>query len=82
MQWSEVRERFPNQFVLIEELASHMENGELHVEEVAVIRPLADGREAFNELMQAHDKVFVYHTKHEHIAMPVRTKPAYRGHLQ
>lgn len=82
MQWSEVRERFPNQFVLIEELTSHMENGELHVEEVSVIRPLTDGKEAFEELMQARCRVFVYHTKHERIAMPVRTKPAYRRHLQ
>lgn len=82
MQWSEVRERFPNQFLLVEELKSHMENGELHVEEVAVIRPLANGKEAFDELMHAHDKVFVYHTKHDHITMPVRIKPAYRGRVQ
>jgi|GEM_PF-4860477 len=43
MQWSEVRSLFPDSFVLVEDQKSHVENGELHVEEVAVIRPLADG---------------------------------------
>ncbi|GMA62591.1 hypothetical protein NZD89_22685 [Alicyclobacillus fastidiosus] len=82
MQWSEVREMFPDKFLLLEDLKSHIENGELHIEEVAVIRPLKDGKEAMDELMRAHNKVFVYHTKHEHISMPVRPKPAYRGYMQ
>ena len=82
MQWSEVREMFPGKFLLLEDLKSNIVNGELHVEEVAVIRPLKDGQEAMDELMKAHDKVFVYHTKHEHISMPVRPKPAYRGFIQ
>lgn len=82
MQWSEVRKMFPEQFLLLEDLKSNIVDGELQVEEVAVIRPLKDGKEAMDELMKAHDRVFVYHTKHEHISMPVRPKPAYRGYLQ
>lgn len=42
MLWSEVRELFPDQFVLVEELKSHYEDDKLHVEEVAVIRPIQD----------------------------------------
>ena len=72
MQWSEVRSLFPDSFVLVEDQKSHVENGELHVEEVAVIRPLADGKEAMDELMKAHQS----------IAMPIRSKPAYRGIVQ
>ena len=82
MQWSAVRSLFPDSFVLVEDQRSHVENGELHVEEVAVIRPLADGKEAMDELMKAHGSVFVYHTKHQSIAMPIRPKPAYRGIVQ
>lgn len=82
MQWSEVRRLFPDTFVLVEDQKSHVENGELHVEEVAVIRPLTDGKEAMDELMKAHGTVFVYHTKHPQIAMPIRTKPAFRGIAQ
>lgn len=40
MLWSEVRELFPNQFVLVEELKSHYVDNQLHVEEVAVMKAL------------------------------------------
>lgn len=40
MLWTEVRELFPDQFVLVEELKSHYEDNKLHVEEVAVIKPI------------------------------------------
>lgn len=58
---------------------SHIENNEMHVEEVAVIRALSDGKEALDELMKAKGDVFVFHTKHEKVIMPIRAKPAYRG---
>ena len=79
MRWSEVRTLFPDTFVLVEDQRSYIENGEWHVEEVAVIRALHDGQEAMQELMKAHGPVFVYHTKHPVIVMPIRSKPAYRG---
>jgi hypothetical protein len=82
MRWSEVRQLFPDTFVLVEDQKSQVVNGELHVEEVAVIRPLQGGKEAMDELMNAHGKVFVYHTKHDEVVMPIRTKPAYRGVVQ
>lgn len=82
MKWSEVRRLFPDTFVLVAGQTSHVENGELHVEEVAIIRPLIDGKEAMDELMKAHGNVFVYHTKHPRVAMPIRSKPAYRGTVQ
>ncbi|MFB5192161.1 hypothetical protein [Alicyclobacillus fastidiosus] len=40
MQWSEVPEMSPDKFLLLEDLKSNIVNAELHVEEVAVIRPL------------------------------------------
>lgn len=82
MQWSEVREMFPDKFLLLEDLKSYIQDGELHVEEVAVISLLKYGKEATDELMKAHNKIFVYHTKYEHISMRVRRKPAYKGYMQ
>ncbi|NMP25191.1 hypothetical protein [Sulfobacillus harzensis] len=79
MQWSEVRALFPNTFVLMEDQRSYTENGEWHVDEVAVIRPLHDGKEALMAVRAAHGSTFVYHTKHPEIVMPIRSKPAYRG---
>lgn len=79
MQWSEVRALFPNTFVLVEDRRSHIENGEWHVDEVAVIQPLHDGKEALLAVRAAHGTTFVYHTKHPEIVMPIRSKPPYRG---
>ncbi len=79
MQWAEARKLYPNTFLLLEDKKSHIENGELYVEEVAVIRALANGDEAMDELMKARGDVFVYHTGREKIIMPIRSKPSYRG---
>jgi len=81
MQWSEARRLYPNTFLLLEEKKSHIENNEMHVEEVAVIRALSDGKEALDELMTAKGDVFVFHTKHEKVIMPIRAKPVYRSKM-
>jgi hypothetical protein len=63
MHWAEVRELFPDTFVLLEEIKSQVRNRELYVEEVAVIRALVDQQEAMRELLKAKGEVFVYHTR-------------------
>lgn len=75
MLWSEVRELFPDQFVLVEELKSHYEDNKLHVEEVAVIKSIPDSHEAWKELFSAKNERFVYHTSNESIVIEVRDKP-------
>lgn len=42
MQWSEVRERFPNQFELVEELSSHLEGDMVMIDDMAVVRVVPD----------------------------------------
>lgn len=61
MHWTEVRELFPDQFVLVEEIKSPYEDRKLHVGEVAVIKLLPDPKEAWQELFDAQNKRFVYH---------------------
>ncbi len=78
MLWSEVRDLFPNQFVLVEELKSHYEASKLHVEEVAVIKPIQDAQAAWKELFSAKNERFVYHTSNENIIVEVRSKPMIR----
>ena len=78
MKWSEARRLYPETFLLLENLQSRIENNELHVEEVAVIRALSDD-ETMDEIMKARGNKFVYHTGREKIVMPIRTKPSYRG---
>ncbi|UQZ81719.1 hypothetical protein SK3146_00875 [Paenibacillus konkukensis] len=78
MLWTEVRDLFPDQFVLLEELKSHYEDRKLHIEEVAVIKPIPDAQEAMKELFAAKNERFVYHTSNENIIIEVRSKPMIR----
>lgn len=78
MKWSKVRESFPNQFVLVEELASHIENDRVYVDDVAVVRAVPDD-EATRTLMQCKDKLFVYHTNNDSIVIELRRRPGLRG---
>ncbi|MFC5405369.1 hypothetical protein [Cohnella soli] len=78
MLWSEVRDLFPDQFVLVEELKSHFEDNKLHVEEVAVIKPIPDAEAAWKELFDAKNECFVYHTSNQNIVVEVRSKPMIR----
>ncbi|MFB9275841.1 hypothetical protein [Cohnella cellulosilytica] len=78
MLWSEVRELFPDQFVLVEELKSHYEDNRLHVEEVAVIKSIPNSKAAWKELFSAKNERFVYHTSNENIVVEVRDKPMIR----
>lgn len=78
MLWTEVRDLFPDQFVLLEELKSHYEDSKLHIEEVAVIKPIQDAQEAMKELFAAKNERFVYHTSNENIIIEVRSKPMIR----
>lgn len=79
MLWSEVRELYPSQFVYLEDLQSHMEDGKLYVDEVAIIRPLIDSHEALQALKAAKENKFIYHTSNEKIVMDVVMKPMVRG---
>lgn len=78
MLWSEVRELYPNQWVLIEELKSHYSGNKVCIDEVALIRAIPDAREATDELFAAKDKRFVYHTSKEYITIREIQKPMIR----
>jgi len=80
MLWSDVRSKFPEQFVLVEELASHTEDDKIIVDEVAVVRPVTE-QEATNTLMECKDRLFVYHTSSDEIVIWLRHRPGLRGRL-
>jgi len=80
MKWSEVRARFPNQFVLVEELASHIEGDRVLVDDVAVVRAVPE-EEATKTLMQCRDKMFVYHTCNDSVVIELGRIPGLRVSL-
>ena len=81
MKWSEVRERFPDQFVLVEEIASHIEGDRVLVDDVAVIRAILE-EEATKTLMECRDKMFVDHTGNDSVVIELRRRPGLRGRLR
>ena len=40
MKWDEVRKLYPDQYVLLEELETHIEEDKKYVDEVAIIRAI------------------------------------------
>ena len=78
MLWSEVRELFPNQFVLIQAIKSHQHGNKLYVDEMAVIRPIPDPKEATRELLKSRDANYVYHTSKPELVMEVVSRVGFR----
>jgi len=77
MQWNEVQELFPKQWVLLEELESHYEGNKLVVDDVAVIRPIHES-DIKHEFFAAKNERFVFHTSKESVVMEVRDMPSIR----
>ncbi|WP_059104311.1 hypothetical protein [Shouchella shacheensis] len=71
MKWSEVREIYPNQFVKLKALSSHIESGQEFIEDVAVIKPVSEKR-ATAELLKSKGDELVFHTAHESVVLEVR----------
>jgi len=78
MQWTEVRELYPERWVMVTAVHSRTEDGKQYVDEVAVIRPLSDDKEAKKVLMQCSGDTFVYHTINSEIVIEVMPNPLLR----
>jgi hypothetical protein len=79
MQWQEVRNIYPDQYVLLEILDSHTEDNIQFVDEVALVRAIQDPDEATKELIRCKNNNIVYHTGQEKISIELRKKPFYRS---
>lgn len=71
MEWSEVRKLYPNQFVKLKILSSHIENEQEIIEDMAVITPVSDEL-ATKELLKSKGDELVYHTAHKNIVLEIR----------
>lgn len=77
MKWQEVRELFPDQFVLISILDSHEEGDRKIVDEIAPINPISD-EDANKEFFKASEGNIVYHTSQEKCVINIRRDPLVR----
>jgi hypothetical protein len=73
MRWDEVRRIYPNQFVKLQILASHIDKDKQYIDEVAVIGTVKE-QNATKELLNCTEKTIVYHTKNENITLTIRKR--------
>ena len=78
MQWSEVRERYPDSWVMVTAMHSRTENGKQYVDDVAVVKQLSGDREAKETLMRCKGDTFVYHTVNSEIVIEIMPNPLLR----
>ncbi len=71
MKWQEVRELYPNKFVKIEVIESHMVEEKEYVDEVAVIKAIEDSKEAMREFVKCKNKEIIYSTKNKEFIIDV-----------
>jgi hypothetical protein len=79
MQWQEVRNIYPDQYVLLEILNSHTDENIQYVDEVALIKVIQDPDEATRELLNCKNNNIVYHTGQEEISIEIRKNAFYRS---
>ncbi len=79
MKWDKVRRLYPERFVKIQILASHIENSIRFIDDMAVIQAFEDEKEATRELVRATDDILVYHTGKEKIEVPIKQIFGFRG---
>ncbi len=73
MKWSEVRKLYPNQFVKIQVLKSHLEEDKEYIDDMAVIGRVIDF-DATKELLNSKGDTLVYHTSKERIVLQIRNR--------
>ena len=71
MKWQEVRELYPNKFVKIEVIKSHIVDEKEYVDEVAVIKAIEDAKEAMKEFIKCKNKEIIYSTKNKEFIIDV-----------
>ena len=79
MVWSEIREKYPNKFVLLKALKSHVDKGEKVVDEVALVKIIESSKEAGELLIRSKGDTFVFHTSKNELSLTIVQNPVYRG---
>lgn len=77
MRWNEVREHYPDQWLLIEAIKAHSESDQRLLDEIAVIATFSDSVTAMNRYMGLHREepqreLYVCHTDREDLEIRER----------
>lgn len=56
MQWAEIRQIYPEQWLVVEALVARTEDGQRQLDELAVLKSCIDGGEAMQQYRQLHQQ--------------------------
>ena len=78
MNWQNVRDKYPNQWVLLEAIEAETIENERVLKTIAVLNFYENSEDAMNEYKHEHKKnptreLYVYHTQNEQIRIKERT---------
>lgn len=84
MQWQEVRQTYPQQWLLIEAIKAHSEASKRVLDQLAVVSVFPDSTSALASYSQLHRdaperELYVFHTSREQIEIAERTWLGVRG---
>jgi hypothetical protein len=84
MKWEDVRERYPDQWLLIEAIAASSDNGQRHLTTISVIETFASSAEAVKACGEMQRKapareLYVFHTSRKALDITERRWLGIRG---
>lgn len=85
MRWSEVREKYPEQWLIIEALEAHTEGEQRRLDQIAVVETCPDGSSALQRYRQLHQQyplreLYYVHTVREELDIRERQWLGIRRH--
>ena len=78
MKWEDVRNTYPNQWVKMNIIKSHTQDGKEYIDDMDVIKTIISDREAGRELVKSKENEVVYHTSHDEIYLEIRNVFGFR----
>ncbi|MCP4135590.1 MAG: hypothetical protein GY754_31770 [bacterium] len=78
MKWKEVKEAYPDQWLVVEALEAHTTSDSIrHIEEVSIIEKCTDGEKAMTEYRRLHKsnplkEYYFIHTSRDDLDIPER----------
>ena len=79
MKWNEIRDAYPNSFVLLKALKYHIDGDKKYIDEMALVKIIDDPNEANHTLIRCKGDNFVYHTGKSEVVMKIVMHPVLRG---
>ncbi len=72
MKWSDIREHFPHEWLLVEATKAHSEDSRRILEDLAVLGTFPSGKSAMDSYIELHEKapqreLYVLHTDREEL---------------